>query len=41
MTPLRSIRVATDLWESAKVKAEEQGTTVTHIIICALREFIK
>jgi predicted HicB family RNase H-like nuclease len=41
MTPLRSVRIATDLWESAKAKAQEQGTTVSHIIIKALQEFIK
>jgi hypothetical protein len=41
MTPLRSIRVATELWELAKVKAKKENTTVSHIIVTALREYIK
>jgi hypothetical protein len=41
MTPLRSIRIATDLWQSAQAKAKEEGTTVSAVIIEALRSYIK
>ena len=41
MTPLRSIRVDADLWQSVKDKATNEGTTATAIIIQALREYIK
>jgi hypothetical protein len=41
MTPLRSIRVATDLWQSVQAKAKEEGTTVSAVIVEALREYIK
>lgn len=41
MTPLRSIRIATDLWQLVQAKAKEQGTTASAIIIQALREYIK
>ena len=41
MTPLRSIRVATDLWQSVQAKAKEEGTTVSAVITKALREYIK
>jgi len=41
MTPLRSIRISTELWQSVKEKATNEGTTATAIIIQALREYIK
>ena len=41
MTPLRSIRVDSDLWQLVQAKAKEQGTTATAINIQALREYIK
>jgi uncharacterized protein GlcG (DUF336 family) len=41
MTPLRSIRVATDIWQAAQAKAKEQGTTVSAVIVEALRSYIK
>ena len=41
MTPLRSIRIATDLWQPAQAKAKEQGTTVSAVIVEALRSYIK
>lgn len=41
MTPLRSIRIATDLWQQAQAKAKEKGTTVSAVIVQALREYIK
>jgi len=41
MTPLRSIRIDADLWQSVKEKARNEGTTATAIIIQALREYIK
>jgi predicted HicB family RNase H-like nuclease len=41
MTPLRSIRIDSELWQSALEKARNEGTTVTAVIIQALREYIK
>lgn len=41
MTPLRSIRIATDIWQMAQAKAKEQGTTISAVIVKALREYIK
>jgi predicted DNA-binding ribbon-helix-helix protein len=41
MTPLRSIRIDAELWQSVKEKARNEGTTATAIIINALREYIK
>jgi hypothetical protein len=41
MTPLRSIRIATDLWQSVQAKAKEQGTTVSAVVNNALRYYIK
>ena len=40
MTPLRSIRIATDLWQQAQAKAKEEGTTVSAVIVEALRSYI-
>jgi len=41
MTPLRSIRIDSELWQSALKKARNEGTTATAVIIQALREYIK
>jgi len=41
MTPLRSIRVDSDLWQLVQAKAKEQGTNASAIIVQALREYIK
>ena len=41
MTPLRSIRIATDIWQQAQAKAKKQGTTVSAVIVEALRSYIK
>ena len=41
MTPLRSIRIATDIWQQAQAKAKEQGTSVSAVIVEALRSYIK
>lgn len=40
MTPLRSIRIATDLWQSVQAKAKEEGTTASAVINNALRYYI-
>lgn len=36
----RMVRVENDLWEAAKAKAREQGTTVSAVIRDALRRFV-
>jgi len=36
-----SIRVPEGLWAMAKAKASEEHTTVTAIIISALRDYVK
>jgi len=40
-TMIRSFRVADDLWHKAKLKAIEQDTTITAVLVQALREFVK
>jgi len=41
MTPLRSIRVDADLWRLALQKARNEGTTVTRVVINALRDYVE
>lgn len=41
MTPLRSIRIDADLWQLALEKARNEGTTVTRVVINALRDYVK
>ena len=38
-TKARSVRVSDDLWEAAKVRAEQRGETVTDAIVRALRRY--
>jgi hypothetical protein len=38
-TPLRNIRVAEDLWNAAKEKAEAEGRTLTGVIVDYLRRY--
>jgi hypothetical protein len=39
-TPLRSVRVADDIWQPALVKAEADGIPLTAVIVTALIEFV-
>jgi hypothetical protein len=41
MTPLRSIRIANELWHAAQAKAKDNGTTVSAVIANALRAYVK
>jgi predicted HicB family RNase H-like nuclease len=38
-TPIRSVRVDNKLWKAAKIQAKRSETTVSEVIIQALREF--
>jgi len=38
-TPLRAIRVASPLWEAARIRAAETGTSVSAVIVAALEAF--
>ena len=38
-TPTRTIRVAEDLWNAVKERAEIDGVTVTDVIITALKDY--
>lgn len=40
-TPARSVRVPEDLWQAAKVRAEEKGETVTDAIVRALKRYVR
>jgi NRPS condensation-like uncharacterized protein len=40
-TTPRAIRVPDDVWRAAIAKAREEGTTVTAVVLAALRRFIK
>ncbi len=37
----RSMRIPTDLWQTAVARARAEGTTVTAVVIAALREYVK
>jgi hypothetical protein len=37
----RSLRIPTDLWEAAVAKARAEGTTVTAVVVAALRRYVK
>ncbi len=39
-TPPRSVRVDAALWDAAKAKAEAEGTTVSEVIVAALRRYV-
>ena len=38
-TPPRSIRIPDEIWQAAKARAAREGTTVTAIIMKALRRY--
>jgi NRPS condensation-like uncharacterized protein len=40
-TPARSVRVPEDLWQAAKDRAEQQGETVTDVILRALKRYTR
>lgn len=40
-TPLRSVRVADEIWQPALLKAEADGVPLSAIIVSALIEFIE
>lgn len=40
-TPLHSFRVDTDLWNAAKVKAREEGTTIANVLRAALVRYVR
>lgn len=40
-TPNRTIRVPDELWEAARRKAADEGTTVTEVILKALERFLR
>lgn len=39
-TPRRSVRIDDVLWSAAKTKADEEGRTVTDVLLRALREYV-
>jgi predicted HicB family RNase H-like nuclease len=40
-TPMRSLRVADDLWAAAQVKAAARGETLSDVIRKALERYVK
>lgn len=40
VTPVRNVRVATELWEAALAKARETGETITAVIVRALDDYV-
>lgn len=40
-TPTHSVRVPDELWDAAVAKAANEGTTVTEVIIDALKRFLR
>ena len=39
-TPLRSVRVADEIWQPALLKAEAEGIPLTPVIVTALIEYV-
>lgn len=39
-TPIRAIRIPDDVWRAALEKARAEGTTVTAVVVDALRRFV-
>ncbi len=39
-TPLRNVRVSDELWDAAKVRAAEDGTTVSALVNAFLQEYV-
>lgn len=39
-TPVRNVRVPDGLWNAAKAKAEQEGRTITDVIVSALHRYV-
>ena len=39
--PARSVRVPDELWHAAKVRADENGETVTDVLVRALKRYVR
>ena len=39
-TPLRNVRVASELWQRAQEKAKAEGRTMTDVIVTYLRRYV-
>ena len=39
-TPLRAVRVPNELWDAAVAKARAEDTTVTAVVLAALRAYL-
>jgi hypothetical protein len=39
--PIRAMRIPSDLWEAAKVKAAENDESVARVVRRALREYVQ
>lgn len=37
----RSLRIPEDVWVAAVAKARDEGTTVTAVVVAALRRYLK
>lgn len=37
----RSLRIPPDLWDAAVEKARAEGTTVTAVVVAALRRYVR
>jgi hypothetical protein len=36
----RALRIPADLWHAARIKASEEGTTLTAVVIAFLRRYV-
>ena len=41
VTPVRNVRVATGLWESALEKARQAGETITAVVVRGLERYVR
>jgi LDH2 family malate/lactate/ureidoglycolate dehydrogenase len=40
-TPTHSIRIPDEIWDAAVKKAADEGTTVTEVVLKALKRFLR
>lgn len=40
-TPPKAVRVPDDVWKAALDKARAEGTTVTAVVVAALRRYVR
>lgn len=40
-TPVRSVRVPDEVWEAVRARADDDGVTVTEVVLRALKRYLR